>query len=100
MSSYGSCATGPMALPPGGFTNIMDDKNMPSTQAEAARRKADAVMAALKKGEPGDADAAMGKQPADKHSNHGLLSLRRFGRKLSGKDGKEVPQEKGDKVVR
>lgn len=35
---------------------------MTSPQAAAAREKAAAVMAALKKGEPGDADRLMGKQ--------------------------------------
>jgi hypothetical protein len=35
---------------------------MTSPQAAAARAKAQAVMAALEKGEPGDADRLMGKQ--------------------------------------
>jgi hypothetical protein len=42
--------------------NVQNTQTMTSPQAAAARAKADAVMAALKKGEPGDADKLMGKQ--------------------------------------
>ncbi|KAI6904631.1 hypothetical protein KC318_g1729 [Hortaea werneckii] len=42
-------------------SNVMDRNSMPSDKAEAARKRSEEIMAALKKGEKGDADALMGK---------------------------------------
>ncbi|KAI6830895.1 hypothetical protein KC332_g1132 [Hortaea werneckii] len=42
-------------------SNAMDSNSMPSDRAEAARMRSQEIMAALKKGEKGDADALMGK---------------------------------------
>lgn len=42
-------------------TNVTDRNSMPSDKAEAARQRSEEIMAALKKGEKGDADALMGK---------------------------------------
>lgn len=41
--------------------NAANEETMTSTQAQAARAKSQEVMAALKKGESGDADRLMGK---------------------------------------
>ena len=43
-------------------TNAMDPVGMNSEKAEAARQKSAEVMAALKEGKPGEADAIMGKR--------------------------------------
>ncbi|KAK0820454.1 hypothetical protein LTR75_001617 [Friedmanniomyces endolithicus] len=43
-------------------TNAMDPVGMNSEKAEAARQKSAEVMAALKEGKPGEADATMGKR--------------------------------------
>ncbi|KAI5248460.1 hypothetical protein E4T43_01197 [Aureobasidium subglaciale] len=42
--------------------NVSNTSTMTSPQAQAAREKSAAVMAALKKGEKGDADRLMGRQ--------------------------------------
>ena len=42
--------------------NVQNTQTMTSPQAEAARAKSQAVMAALKKGDAGEADRLMGKQ--------------------------------------
>ena len=42
--------------------NVQNTSTMTSPQAEAARAKSQAVMAALKKGDAGEADRLMGKQ--------------------------------------
>ncbi|KAI4737883.1 hypothetical protein E4T50_11651 [Aureobasidium sp. EXF-12298] len=42
--------------------NVQNTQTMTSPQAEAARAKSQAVMAALKRGDPGEADRLMGKQ--------------------------------------
>lgn len=42
--------------------NVQNTTTMTSPQAEAARAKSQAVMAALKKGDAGEADRLMGKQ--------------------------------------
>ncbi|KAK1824129.1 hypothetical protein LTR12_001430 [Friedmanniomyces endolithicus] len=44
------------------YTNAMDPVGMNSEKAEAARQKSAEVMAALKDGKPGEADAIMGKR--------------------------------------
>ena len=75
-------------------TNVMDESTMPSDRAAAARRKAAEVMAALKKGEPGDADLLMGDQ--QQKGGQGVVPLRWLGRKLSGQ-GKDRG-EKGSVV--
>ena len=72
----------------------MDPNSMPSDKAEAARRKAAEVMAALKKGEPGDADAIMRDQ--QQKGTQGIVPLRWLGGKFSGKKGRVG--EDGEKV--
>ncbi|KAK4545737.1 hypothetical protein LTR36_002691 [Oleoguttula mirabilis] len=62
-------------------TNAMDANTMPSDKAAAARMKAAEVMAALKKGEQGDADAIMGKQ--QQKGTQGILPLQWLMRKIS-----------------
>ncbi|KAF2166955.1 hypothetical protein M409DRAFT_23002 [Zasmidium cellare ATCC 36951] len=52
-------AAGPAFAP---NTNTLDRESMPSSQAEAARLKSAAVMAALKNGDKGEADRLMGKE--------------------------------------
>merc|ERR1712014_571949 len=42
-------------------SNVLDRDSMPSDKAEAARKRSEEIMAALRKGEKGDADALMGK---------------------------------------
>ncbi|GAB1744154.1 hypothetical protein NU219Hw_g1311t1 [Hortaea werneckii] len=42
-------------------SNVMDSNSMTSDRAEAARNRSQEIMAALRKGEKGDADALMGK---------------------------------------
>merc|ERR1712230_217290 len=42
-------------------SNVMDENSMPSDKAEAARKRSEEIMAALRKGEKGDANALMGK---------------------------------------
>ncbi|KAI6792883.1 hypothetical protein KC363_g6150 [Hortaea werneckii] len=42
-------------------SNVMDSNSMTSDKAEAARKRSQEIMAALRKGEKGDADALMGK---------------------------------------
>ncbi|GAB1733046.1 hypothetical protein NU195Hw_g9538t1 [Hortaea werneckii] len=42
-------------------SNVLDRDSMPSDKAEAARKRSQEIMAALRKGEKGDADALMGK---------------------------------------
>ncbi|KAK5129268.1 hypothetical protein LTR08_003647 [Meristemomyces frigidus] len=71
----------------GGFsfnpnTNCLDAESMPSEKAEAARQKSAAVMAALRSGEPGAADAAMGKQV--QKGTQGILPLGWLKSKFSG----------------
>jgi hypothetical protein len=46
----------PSPWTPAPNANVADQKAMTSAQAQAARAKSAEVMAALKKGEPGDAD--------------------------------------------
>lgn len=63
-------------------TNTMDPNSMSSDRAQAARMKTAEIMAALKKGEPGDADKLMGKQGAE--GNKGTVSTGWLKRKLGG----------------
>ena len=70
---------------------------MPSDQAEAARKKSAEVMAALKKGDAGDADAIMGKR--ESKGTQGIVPLAWFGKKLRG-IGKSEKGGKEDQVVR
>lgn len=73
-------------------TNTMDADAMPSEQAQAARNKTDEVMQALRSGEPGAADKAMG----DSHQtgkSKGWLSSKMEklrGGKSAGEDEKVV----------
>lgn len=63
-------------------TNTMDANSMPSDKAAAARLKSAEVMAALKNGESGDADAIMGKQ--QQKGTQGIVPLQWLKRKMGG----------------
>lgn len=64
-------------------TNAMDADRMPSEKAQAARMKSAEVMAALKKGQPGDADALMAPQKPEGSQN--LLPLQWIKSKVTHK---------------
>lgn len=91
------------AMNDGGYSkvnkfNVMDKESMTSDRAEAARHKAAEVMAALKKGEPGDADKLMGKaEPKTR-----VVPLGWLGKKFGGKEQKEKKGKKteSDGVIR
>lgn len=72
-------------------TDTLDREAMTSPQAELARQRSEEVMKALKSGNPGEADAAMGK--AD--TSHGLSGW--FKRMLTNtkrdKSSKKQPQQ-------
>jgi len=63
-------------------TNALDPVSMPSDKAEAARQKSAAVMAALKDGRTGDADALMGDQKET--GTKGIVPLRWMKDKIKG----------------
>ena len=67
---------------------------MPSSNAQDARNRTAEIMAALKKGEPGDADKLMG--DSESKGSSGILPIKFFKGKLS-RDKKE---KKGDGVIR
>ena len=97
----GTMASGSSSWNTSGFafapnTNVLDPNSMPSDKAEAARRKAAEVMAALKKGEPGDADYIMRDQ--QQKATQGIVPLRWLGRKISGR--KEPVGEDGGKILK
>ncbi|WPG97838.1 Hypothetical protein R9X50_00061900 [Acrodontium crateriforme] len=85
-------------------TNVMDPESMPSAEAQAARARAAEIMAALKKGEPGDADKLMGKESP--RSGRRLFQVERAFNKITGKsttkDEKALEAAKAaeEKVVR
>ena len=72
--------TSGFSFPPS--TNTLDAEKMPSSQAEAARQKSAAVMAALRAGVPGAADAAMG--DSEQQGGQGIVPLRWLKGKFSG----------------
>ncbi|KAK5127161.1 hypothetical protein LTR85_008522 [Meristemomyces frigidus] len=76
--------TSPFAFAPN--TNAMDANSMPSDKAAAARMRSAEVMAALKSGEPGDADAIMGKQ--QQKGTQGIVPLQWLKRKMGNKSAK------------
>ncbi|TKA37357.1 hypothetical protein B0A54_10942 [Friedmanniomyces endolithicus] len=73
-------------------TNAMDPAGMNSDKAEAARQKSAEVMAALKEGKPGEADAVMGKPDYSK----GPSVIDRVKRKVGIGGDKEEEEEEGD----
>ncbi|EME44719.1 hypothetical protein DOTSEDRAFT_72245 [Dothistroma septosporum NZE10] len=92
----------PFAFAPN--TNTMDPTTMPSAQAEAARQKSAAVMAALKRGDEAEANRLMGKE----NNTQGQLvpprPLKWIMRKLTGGkkqegNGVELGKEGGDSLA-
>ncbi|TKA76004.1 hypothetical protein B0A55_06672 [Friedmanniomyces simplex] len=87
----------------GGFafapnTNTMDPISMPSDKVDAARQKSAAVMAALREGRPGDADALMRKQ--EETGGKGIVPLRWLKKKMTGEGKKkEEVEETGGKGI-
>lgn len=82
-------------------TNVQDRETMPSAQAEAARQKADKVMAALRSGEPGAADRAMGS--AKETGTKGIVPLQWLGSKFRMRNKEKVRKgkvEEDDGVIR
>lgn len=69
-------------------TKMMDSNNMSSKEAEAARAKSAEVMAALRKGEKGDADRVLGDRPPAKDTVVGWIASRFKERKVSGSGSK------------
>lgn len=59
-NSVSGSETTPWSAPPN--ADVSNEQTMTSTEAQAARAKAAEVMAALKKGDQGEADKLMGKQ--------------------------------------
>ena len=55
----------PIPFGQGPNANVANEETMTSPQAQAARARSQEIMAALKKGEPGDADKLMGKSQKD-----------------------------------
>ncbi|KAI5359816.1 hypothetical protein Slin15195_G116760 [Septoria linicola] len=82
-------------------TNTLDEQAMPSDKAAAARAKSAQVMAALKSGEPGAADKAMG----DNDGRSAAAGLTPMGgpkgwiQKLKGRK-KSTGEVKDDGIVR
>nr|POF26400.1 hypothetical protein CFP56_22549 [Quercus suber] len=79
-------------------TNVQDRESMPSVEADAARHKADEVMAALRSGEPGAADRMMGEQK--EHGTKGIVPLQWLTDKFRRGKNQEGENLKGDEVVR
>ena len=80
--------------------NVSNAETMTSPEAQAARARSAEIMAALKKGEPGDADKLMGEK---KHHDSLLPGMGKLKSRLMGgkkKEGGVVAKEKGDGVIR
>nr|POF12690.1 hypothetical protein CFP56_09842 [Quercus suber] len=99
----GAMASGQSSWNTSGFafspnTNVQDRQSMPSNEAEAARRKADDVMAALRSGKPGAADQLMGEQKEG--GGKGIVPLQWLQRKLRGEKRDNGEQGENGRVVR
>jgi hypothetical protein len=93
LATNSSWNDGPFSFSPN--TNVMDKNTMPSDTAEAARQKTASVMAALRSGDAGAADKAMG--DSEPKVSQGIVPLRWFKSKM-GKSKKEKKGKEEDVI--